>query len=190
MITGYILAGGRSSRMGCDKAFLDLDGRPLIDAAIHRLRPHVGTIIVIGSQRNRSRLEELPVEGVLTDLQPDLGPLMGVYTGLMHSETALNLFVPCDMPWIAAAHVQQLLRAWVLGTSAVASRGCDDRVYPLPLLCHHQVTRTVGRLLSERQRSLTALLDAVAAHLVPVQSPELMRSFENLNTPEEYASVS
>ena len=186
MITGFILAGGQSSRMGCDKAFLSTGGRMMIEHVIERVRPHVDRLIAIGNKRNMDRLQELGLDGVITDIQPGKGPLMGVYAGLLHTETPLNLFVSCDMPWINARVIKRLIAACESGSQVVASRGPDGRLYPLPMLCHVRVSRTVGKLLDGGERSLNQLLELGDASLVPVDAATLRSAFVNVNTLADY----
>ena len=186
MITGFILAGGQSSRMGHDKAFLSVGGRMMIEHVIERALPHVGRLIAIGNKRNEDRLRALGLDGVITDTQPGMGPLMGIYAGLVHTETPLNLFVSCDMPWMSGLVIQRLIAVCKIGSSVAASRGPDGRVYPLPMLCHVRVSRTVGKLLNAGERSLNQLLQFVDASLVPVDAVTLQSTFTNVNTVEEY----
>lgn len=189
-MTGFILAGGRSTRIGRDKAWLPVGEQTLIEVVINRIRPLVEQVVVIGSFRNRSQCEGLPVQAVLTDLSPGGGPLMGVYTGLMSSSTSSNLFVPCDMPWVEGRLIRQLMRAARDGFEAVASRHPLEGLQPFPLICHVKACRTIGALLDRGERSLQALLQQPMSHVVMVEDPALWRSFTNVNTLEDYAKLS
>ena len=168
--------------MGCDKALLRVGSRRLIECAIERIRPHVQRVIVLGNARNRAPFARLPVDGVLTDFKPDYGPLMGVYTGLMQSPTLLNLFIPCDMPWVDARVIDRLLNGLEPDLDVMASRGPDGRVYPFPLLCRLRACRTIGALLDRRALSLHELLRHPQARLLTIHEPELLRGFMNVNT--------
>ena len=190
MMTGYVLAGGRSSRMGCDKALLAVGSRRLIELVIEGLRPHVKPLVVIAHTRNRERLRDLQVDGVLTDLMPDGGPLMGVYTGLMSSQTPLNLFVPCDMPWMDGRVIGPMVDAWREGIEMMAHRGPDGCLYPFPLLCHAKALKAVGALLDRGMRSLHSLLEQPQARLLTIDAPDALRYFTNVNTPEDYVQLS
>ena len=96
-VTGFILAGGRSSRMGRDKSLLPLGSGTLIDVVSARLQSVLGRVVVIGHPDNAPQLAQRLAQRVLTDVVPHEGPLMGIFTGLLHTHTALNVFVPCDM---------------------------------------------------------------------------------------------
>ena len=196
MMTGFVLAGGQSSRMGYDKALLPIGRHRLIEIAIQRLQQHVEQLFVIGNARNTEKLhtflreDRLLVDGVLTDLQPDYGPLMGIYTGLMASETSLNLFLPCDMPWVDGRLITQLVNGYREGTETVASLHPLNGRQPFPLLCHTRACRTIGSLLNAGGRSLHALLGQPKTCFMNVEERELWRSFTNVNTIEDYARLS
>ena len=198
-ITGFILAGGQSSRMGRDKALLrvgspahrslSVGGQTLLELVMQRLAPCVQRVVVIGNAHNARRLEALSNAPVLIDLAPDAGPLMGVYTGLMHTETPLSLFVSCDMPWIESRLIERLTAAAGLGTKVIASLHPCEGIQPLPLLCHASARRNVGALLDRGARSLQALLEIPRARLVRIEEPALWRAFTNVNTPADYAKL-
>ena len=189
MVTGFILAGGKSSRMGRDKAMLPVGDQRLIELVIQRIRPSVERLIVIGSVHNTRQLHDLQADAVLMDLKPDHGPLMGIYTGLMHTETPLNLFVPCDMPWVEGRLIDRLVEACRDGIEFVTSLHPMEGIQPFPLLCHVKACRTIGTLLNRGERALQVLLRQPGAQLITVNEPELWRSFTNVNTLADYAKL-
>jgi molybdopterin-guanine dinucleotide biosynthesis protein A len=187
---GCILAGGMSNRMGRDKAFLPIGSRPLIEIVAQRLRPFVERLVIIGNAHNLQRLREtLTADAMMTDVQPGYGPLMGIYTGLMHTETSWNLFLPCDMPWIDGRLIERLAGAAHGEAEIVASLHPTEGIQPFPLLCHVKACRTIGALLNRGERALQVLLRQPGAQLVPVNEPELWRSFTNVNTVADYAKL-
>ena len=188
-VTGYILAGGRSSRMGRDKAFLPVGSRRLIELVIRRLRPAVDRLAVLGNPSNIADLRSLPVDAAFVDAHPGRGPLMGVYTGLLHTETPLNVFVSCDMPWIDHRLIERLVAAARDASRIAAALHPLEGLQPFPLLCHVSVCRAVGALLDRGERSLKALLSRPGARLVRIEEPELWRSFTNVNTAADYHRV-
>ena len=189
MMTGFILAGGRSSRMGRDKALLPIGSQTLIERVIGRIRPLVGQIIVIGHPGNVRSLEERLPDRVLTDLQPGHGPLMGIYTGLMQTETALNLFVPCDMPWVESRVIDRLVEQCRGEIRVAASVHPIDGIQPFPLVCRVEACPLVGALLDQREWSLRALVRQPRARLVPVGEPGLWHAFTSVNTVADYAKL-
>jgi len=188
-LSGCILAGGASSRMGRDKALLPIGSQTLVELVMERIRPLVEQVVVIGSPRNVRQLEEHLGHKVLADLKPDCGPLMGIYTGLMHSETSWTLFLPCDMPWIDGRLIERLAGACHGEAEAIASLHPTEGIQPFPLLCHVTACRTIGALLDRGARSLQALLRQPHTQLVTIEEPDLWRCFTNVNTVADYAKL-
>lgn len=98
MILGAILAGGRSTRFGSDKALATLGGRALIDRVVDALAPQVDALVVVGRAHPG-------VASIADRPAPDLGPLGGIGAALHHAAThgfAQVLTVPCDAPLLPA----------------------------------------------------------------------------------------
>jgi len=102
---GAVLAGGKASRFGSDKALALLDGRPLIEHAVASLEPHVAGIVVCGREDPRwTCLADRPA--------PDMGPLGGIAAALFHArEQGFDavLSTGCDMPSLPAGLVEALI---------------------------------------------------------------------------------
>ena len=95
-ITGVILAGGKSSRMGTDKGVLELNGKKIIEHIIYSIKPVVDEIIIISNSNNYDYLGFK----VYSDIIKERGPLAGIHTALTHTTTERNLIVSCDIPFI------------------------------------------------------------------------------------------
>src|SRR3989442_922973 len=96
--TGFITAGGRSSRMGTDKAWLELGGRPMIEHVIAALVPVTTSVAIIAKSPEYSRLG-FPV---FADLHSDIGPLEAIRTALASAETSRVVLVGCDLPFVTS----------------------------------------------------------------------------------------
>ena len=94
-ITAIILAGGKSSRLKKNKAFLPINGKTLIETVIGNLTPYFDEIIISASSKRK--LCGLPCQTVL-DEQPGFGPLMGILSGLRASKNQNNFIIACDIP--------------------------------------------------------------------------------------------
>lgn len=96
-ITGIILAGGKSSRMGRDKSFIEFSGRPLIEALIDKLSVLFRDLVIITNKPDCYKQYGLKI---YTDKVKDRGPLGGIYTALAVSGQMYNFIVACDMPFV------------------------------------------------------------------------------------------
>jgi len=104
-ITGIVLAGGKSRRMGTEKGMLKFGGKHLIEHAIAVLEKLCDQIII---SENSDTYDFLGYP-VYSDIIPNSGPMGGIYTGLMNSETELNLILSCDMPFISEELLNHLI---------------------------------------------------------------------------------
>ena len=104
-ITGIILAGGKSSRMGKDKGLLILNGKPMIKHIINVLKPLVSEIIIIS---NNPEYKQFGCP-VYPDIIKEKGPVGGIYTGLFYSKTETNFILSCDTPFVSSEFLKFLL---------------------------------------------------------------------------------
>jgi molybdopterin-guanine dinucleotide biosynthesis protein A len=106
-LTGIILSGGKSSRMGHDKGLCRFNGKALVEYALETLKPICGKIL-ISANRNLTEYSRYGVP-VLADEIKDIGPIGGIYTCLNHSETQHNLILSCDTPFVGTLLLKHLL---------------------------------------------------------------------------------
>lgn len=185
---GVVLAGGRSSRMGRDKAALALAGEPLLRRVARRVREALGTVIVVGPEELQGLV---PGVRVLCDDLAGAGPLSALATALRALPAERVFLAGCDMPFVAP----DLVRAMV--QLAAASPAVDVMLLRSPAgleYLHGVYARscvpTIERLLTDGERSLRSLVDVVRVREVPAQliahHDPMGRSAFNANTPEEW----
>src|SRR5262245_64716710 len=142
-VAGFIAAGGRSSRMGQDKAWLDLGGRPMIKHVIDALREVTSDLSILGSSPRYAELG-LPV---YPDSQRDVGPLEAIRTALTNTEAARVLIVACDLPMVTPDLFKFLLSIDEAET-AIVPVGPDSRLETLcalyPRSALEPATRTIA----------------------------------------------
>lgn len=97
-LTGIILSGGKSSRMGKEKGLVDFQGKPLISYAINAIKPLVNSII-IGANNELNEYQKLGYK-IVEDEVRHIGPLGGILSALRQSDTMYNIILSCDMPFI------------------------------------------------------------------------------------------
>lgn len=106
-VTAIILAGGKSSRMGQDKAFIKLKGKAFIEKIVATLKSVFDEIIIVANEVER--FKGLKVR-VVRDIVPNCGPLSGIHSGLVNSKTPINFVVACDMPFLNSGVIKHMVR--------------------------------------------------------------------------------
>lgn len=151
----YILAGGRSSRFGADKAWALLDGKSLILHARDALDPFAQSVTAVAEAPGRFQTLGLRT---IADETPHLGPLGGLAAALADAPKAeLVLVTACDLMLSSADPVRHLLAAATPADDAIAMRG-PDGWRPFPALCHPRLLPIVLSRLAGEDRSLRSLL--------------------------------
>ena len=187
-LTGVILAGGASSRMGTDKAHLAWGSRTLIAHVIETLRPVVNEVIVaVKDARKFCGLNAKVVE----DLVPDAHALGGLYTGLVLASHERCLACACDAPFLNPRLVRFLVEQAV-GYDLVIPRTAHG-LQPLHAVYAKSALPAIEQQLHRQQWDLCALVPKVRAKII---EPALMAPYDpeglscfNLNTPEDYAQA-
>lgn len=100
--TAIILAGGKSSRMGFDKQFIEIDGIYITEYIIDMLRPIFKSIILV---TNKPECYHRSNVLIVEDYYKNFGPLGGMHIGLKKSESQYNYIIACDMPYINKAYI-------------------------------------------------------------------------------------
>jgi molybdopterin-guanine dinucleotide biosynthesis protein A len=187
-ITAIILVGGKSRRMGADKAFLELDGTPLFERVLEVCREVFGRVVVVGDQTGRFAGYGLPVH-------PDIYPgsaLGGLYTGLVHAETPYVFAAACDLPFPSGTVIDHLasLRH---GFDAVVPKGADG-YEPLFAVYSKTCLEPMRRFLEEGKVRIFDLYPELNVRYVPTKELVSLagddRALLNVNTPEEFARAS
>ncbi|MBX3677782.1 MAG: molybdenum cofactor guanylyltransferase MobA [Rhodocyclaceae bacterium] len=181
-VTGLILAGGLGRRMGGrDKGLQPFRGKPMAAWSIERLAPQVDALIINANQN----LEQYATFGY--PVVPDriagfAGPLAGLHTGLLASETPLIVTSPCDSPFLPEDLVERLRTALeaVGADLAVAKTGAQP--HPVFSLVRREVLDGLTAFLEAGGRKVDAWYAALKVAEVPFEDE---RAFANINTPEE-----
>jgi len=175
-----VLAGGKSLRLGRDKALEQIGGQRLIERVIERLSSLRDDIIVVTASRNQ--LPDLGVRQV-HDCYPGRGALVGIYTGLKEATSSHNLVVACDMPFLNVDLLRYLI-ALSTGCDIVIPRVAGE-VEPLHAVYSKDCLVPIEAQLRDGRFKLSDLLEAVTVRYVEDEEidrfdPE-RRSFLNIN---------
>lgn len=187
LITGLVLAGGQSRRMGRNKALLELNGESLINLAIERLRPQTDQLLI-------STNTPLPIESKgseipqLADNLKDVGPLGGVVTGLdwlqRHSDSEWMLTVAVDTPCFPDNLALCLWQSRQPEDLIVAARS-RTKAHPTFALWHKSLLAPLSRFIAEdKKRRLMGFIDQQPHRYIDFDDNEV-DLFNNINTPED-----
>jgi molybdopterin-guanine dinucleotide biosynthesis protein A len=175
-VSGYILAGGKSSRMGQDKALLELAGKPLVLRAVEKLRRVCAEVSILGS---RPELEAYAP--LVRDVHEGCGPVGGIEAALLHSTKAWNLFMAVDMPFLPAGFLDGWVRSVTRQQEArVALFTVDDVPQPALCLLHQEVAPFVSDAVTRGRFKLFPLLVEAGKELAARKGLSLDEVFLNL----------
>jgi molybdopterin-guanine dinucleotide biosynthesis protein A len=187
IVSGIILAGGKSTRFGRDKASEVLRGRSLLQRVADRLDGFVDEYVVVAAQGQElpSLFASRPIKSV-EDLYPEAGPLGGLYTGLASMSGVRAIAVACDMPLLKPALLGALLRFQSGHDAAVPLNGLPE---PLCAVYGAACLPAVKAQLDAGQYKMTGFYDAVDVRFVepsewqPLDSDGV--SFLNVNSDDD-----
>jgi molybdopterin-guanine dinucleotide biosynthesis protein A len=178
---GFVLTGGRSSRMGRDKALLPIEGSLLVERTAEWVRAAAGNVTLIGAPGRYAHLG-IPV---MPDLVEGAGPISGLHTALKTTRADWNLVVACDMPGLTAAFLNDLLAAAKqLGCDCLAPQ-TDSGLHPLCAVYHRRAADAVEFAIQHKYLKMHDLLKSLGAVSWPVADASLL---ENVNTPLEWGA--
>ena len=187
-ITTFILAGGRSTRMGMEKAFVLLEGRTLLARMLDVAQSVTREVRIVGDPAKFQ-----PFAPVVEDVFPGCGPLGGIHAALRSSQTDLNLILAVDVPFVSFAFLQFLItRSRDSATTVIVVR-TSRGLQPLCAIYRRAFADIAERALRAGRYKIDALFEDGQTRVIGEEelrvagfSPEL---FRNLNTPEDVAGA-
>ena len=182
-ITGIILAGGKSSRMGTDKGFLMLNNKPFVQYSIDAVKPLVSEIIIVSDNSDYDvfRLKRI------NDITKDAGPVSGIYSGLEASKTEYNLILSCDIPFINSEVLQKLIDA-VDEPSEIIQAQSEGKTMPLIALYKRTIKDKFKSFLEQDERRLRVAIEACQYKNVVLDEAH-QNSTLNVNTKEDFKQI-
>ena len=193
--SGIILAGGSSSRMGKNKALLPLPGNQTItfvEYLVSLLEELCSETLIVARDEAHVRNYVFPGVRVTFDETPGIGPLMGVYSGLSAINTTHALVVAVDLPCVQPALLSFLL-SQPLPTDTLLVPLVHNIPQVLLAIYPRSILPVVGEQLLQGRRDLRCLLKVAPVQFIEeaqlLQIDPQLRSFQNINTPEELRHV-
>tara|TARA_R110001583_G_scaffold4136_4_gene24506 strand:- start:1427 stop:1999 length:573 start_codon:yes stop_codon:yes gene_type:complete len=182
-ITGIILSGGKSSRMGTDKGFLLLEGKPFVQYSLEALKPIVSNLMIVSNNEDYDAFGLKRIE----DIIENAGPLAGIYSGLKHSKTEYNLVLSCDIPLINSEILKKLINA-IDTDSEIIQIESDGKTMPLIALYKKQCEHKFLKLLKEGERRLQFAVNQCRVKNVVLNKHEINFT-KNINTPQQLNEI-
>lgn len=157
---GFVLAGGRSSRMGADKALIQLSAKPLIAHALYILHQAGLPVAIAGAHSPLAAFAP-----VVPDSDPGQGPLGGICAALASTAARWAVFLPVDLPLLPAALVTYLLRQARISGSAVTLASVGGFAQTFPAILNREVLAVLQAELEADRRGCYSAFQAAAASL-------------------------
>lgn len=179
------MAGGKSSRMGFDKAFLLVGNKPLLQNMIDVIEPFCQNVAISGQNPAYAdfNLEMVP------DVFSECGPISGLYSVLQYSSTEWNLIVGVDVPFLNAELIRYLIEG--IGDCDCVIPMHKDGVEPLAGLYHRRILPVIGTQIGQGKFKLSKLLSGINTRFIDCnqmveKNPKL---FHNINSLEDYQDI-
>jgi len=185
-VTGVLLAGGKSRRMGEDKRYLVVGEQTLLERGLSVLRSIFQEVLVVIAQDS----PQLDVDArVVRDLVPGCGSLGGLYTGLMQATTPYTFVVACDMPFLDPTVISRFTSGRV--TADIVMAKLAARLHPMHALYGKQCLPVVEQMIQARQLKIQEMVSHESLRVRYITEADLFtidpsgRSFQNVNTPAD-----
>ncbi len=183
-ITGFVLAGGKSTRMGRDKATLSLHGRTLVETALGAARAITDEVFILGSPALYGQFAP-----AIPDIFSGCGPLAGIHAALAQTRTELNLMIAVDTPFLTVQLLRYLVERAIAARTVVTAPEINAYPQPLCAVYAREFLPIAEQALRAGNNKIVPLFPATRTLVIP--EAEMTRvaftaeMFDNLNTPED-----
>lgn len=193
--TGYVLAGGKSSRMGKDKAFLKINGKNFLETAIDALKPTCFQVkIVLNSSQNHF-VQKFPADvSHIFDIVENRGALGGIHAAFKNCETKFAVILAVDLPFVSSLTIKNLSEIAMdfEEFSAFVPRQNDGRMQPLCAIYRvKDCLSKIGNLLeTEKSASVKNFLNSISTKTVEQKNlADNQDVFLNVNNPQDFHTI-
>ncbi|WP_059171783.1 molybdenum cofactor guanylyltransferase [Bacillus sp. FJAT-27445] len=185
--SAILLSGGKSSRMGTNKALLKINEKTNIERIRDELLKLFDEVILVTNEPEAYRFLNVTT---VTDEYPGKGPLAGIHAGLKASSFDANLVVACDMPFVSAELAESMVKR--LGHHDAVVPAIKGREHPLFAVYQRRLLEETEACIEKGSLRLRHLLEKLDVLYLSEQDLEIYsngpldRIFFNMNLPEEY----
>jgi molybdopterin-guanine dinucleotide biosynthesis protein A len=188
-VAAFVLAGGRSSRMGSDKALLPFEGQTLLQRMLRTASQASNNVWIVGPKSSYAQFGD-----VVEDIYPGCGPLGGIQAALSATDTDLNLMLSADMPRMTPEFLRWLLAQARAAPEFIIVPHAGGGAQPLCAVYRRCALGAVEAALQKGEYKIGRLFSQVPTRTITEQ--EIVASgfsaiiFQNVNTPQEYDLLS
>jgi molybdenum cofactor guanylyltransferase len=181
---GFVLAGGKSSRMGADKAFLEFRGRTLLERALAVIDRVCPSVAIVGDSAQFSTCGS-----VVEDVYSGCGPLAGIHAALLRSSADLNLMLAVDLPFVNEDLLSYLFSAAEESAAVVTVPQTRKGLQPLCAVYRRQFADVADLALRTGKYKIDAVFGDLSIRIIEEEELEKAgfseRNFFNVNTPQD-----
>ncbi len=183
-ISAYILAGGKSSRMGSDKGMLLLNETVFIEHIVKALqKANIQKITIVSANSKYDFLSCNRIE----DIYPDKGPVGGIFTALSHSQTEQNIILSVDVPLISAEIITWMISN-ISNDRLITQIKVADKMSPLIAVYNRKAVKVFEEHLKKEQLKLRMVVEAIPHKTIEVPD-KWCALLQNINTKEDYQNL-
>jgi molybdopterin-guanine dinucleotide biosynthesis protein A len=182
-IQGVILAGGKSKRIGKNKAFLTLNGKFFIIHSLEKLKEIFNDVIIISDEVDKFSF--LGVK-VFPDIIKDAGPLGGIYTALMNIEKDYAFIVPCDMPLLRVSAIKEIIKH--ASKNKIVIGFSENEIYPLLGIYPKKFKNDLKNYILKGGRKVMEFIESFKM-VKKVDLSKFKEYLINVNTPSDYKLI-
>jgi len=186
-ITGVILAGGLSRRMGgTDKGLISFLGKPMVEHVIERLQPQVSELL-INANREIDRYQAFGYPVIPDTISGFAGPLAGLHTAIKSASTPFVLTVPCDSPLLPTDLAARLMQSLIEQDADIAVAKTSSQLHPVFCLCRTTLLASLESYLLSGERKMDTWQQSL--NMVEVAFDDNPLAFSNINTAQELSQL-
>ncbi|HJN63567.1 MAG TPA: molybdenum cofactor guanylyltransferase [Flavobacteriales bacterium] len=178
-ITGIILAGGLSSRMGKDKSFIQLDEHKMIEKIIALIRPFCDELLI---SANKNKYKDFGYE-IIKDKHKRIGPLGGIISCLNESSHELNIIISCDTPNISGKTILKLLQE---SKNYDITLPCyNNRCEPLIAVYNRNCVEKLELMANSSSYKLQTIINNLNSNIIHFEESDKVEEFININSKKD-----
>lgn len=197
-VTGIILSGGKSLRMGTNKALLKLGGKTVIERMTDKMKELFSEVIIITNTPEEYNFLSVPI---FKDIYEYKGPLAGIHSGLIHSATKQNFIISCDIPLITKEIIEYIVdykSSYPVTVcradgyvQQLAGRYSKEVIPSTEKILKQDISETRNNDQKKRRCSVLRLIDETGSEIIDAEGLPFYRKniFMNMNKPEDYEMI-